>query len=101
MMPPVEKLYTDDEVGCEAVNLGTGNGVSASCSSLMLWQGSHENQRPRVVLETSHPYNAAAATAENLLKCLVKLGVDGMFEDTWRWQSPNPYEDKVVQEDQE
>jgi UDP-glucose 4-epimerase len=99
----LEKLYTD-EVGCEAVNLGTGNGVSV----LQLVDGMARasgkpvpyTMAPRRPGDVAAMY-ADATMAENLLKWKAKLGVDDMCEDTWRWQSTNPYGYKVVEEVQE
>jgi nucleoside-diphosphate-sugar epimerase len=99
----LEKLYTD-EVGCEAVNLGTGNGVSV----LQLVDGMARasgktvpyTMAPRRPGDVASMY-ADATMAENLLKWKAKLGVDDMCEDTWRWQSTNPYGYKVVEEVQE
>jgi UDP-glucose 4-epimerase len=99
----LEKIYTD-EVGCEAVNLGTGNGVSV----LQLVDGMARasgkpvpyTMAPRRPGDVASMY-ADATMAENLLKWKAKLGVDNMCEDTWRWQSTNPYGYKVVEEVQE
>jgi UDP-glucose 4-epimerase len=99
----LEKLYTD-EVGCEAVNLGTGNGVSV----LQLVDGMARASGKSVpyIMAPRRPGDVAsmyadATMAENLLKWKAKLGVDDMCEDTWRWQSTNPYGYKVVEEVQE
>lgn len=99
-MAALEKLYTS-EVGCEAVNLGTGKGVSV----LELVEGMGRATEKPVPYEISprRPGDVATvyadpSTAEKLLKWKAELGVDDMCEDTWRWQSTNPYGYEVVEE---
>jgi UDP-glucose 4-epimerase len=96
----LEKLYTD-EVGCKAVNLGTGNGVSV----LQLVDGMVRASGKSVpfTIAPRRPGDVASlyadpTMADNFLKWKAKLGVDAMCEDTWRWQSTNPYGYKVVEE---
>jgi UDP-glucose 4-epimerase len=96
----LEKLYTN-QIGCEAVNLGTGKGVSV----LDLVDGMERATgkpvpykiAPRRPGDVASMY-ADPAVAENLLQWKAKLGVDEMCEDTWRWQSTNPYGYKVEEE---
>lgn len=96
----LDKLYTS-EVGCEAVNLGTGNGVSV----LELVEGMSKATGNPVPYEIAprRPGDVASvyadpSTAEKLLQWKAELGVTEMCEDTWRWQSTNPYGYKVVEE---
>jgi UDP-glucose 4-epimerase len=96
----LEKLYTS-EVGCEAVNLGTGKGVSV----LDLVEGMVRATGKPVpyTIAPRRPGDVASmyadpTVAENLLKWKAKLGVEEMCEDTWRWQSTNPYGYKLVEE---
>ena len=96
----LEKLYTSD-VGCEAVNLGTGNGISV----LQLVEGMARATgnpvpyeiAPRRPGDVAEVY-ADPSTAEQLLKWKAELGVDAMCEDTWKWQSTNPNGYNVVEE---
>jgi UDP-glucose 4-epimerase len=90
----LDKLYTTPDVGCRAVNLGTGHGVSV----LELVKGMSKATgkdvpykiAPRRPGDVATVY-ADPSTAEKLLKWKAELGVDDMCADTWRWQSLNPY----------
>ena len=89
----LDKLYTDDSVGCEAVNLGTGKGVSV----LELVEGMGEATGTPVPYEISprRPGDVAEVYADpkkaaEMLKWKAELGTKEMCEDTWRWQSTNP-----------
>ena len=96
----LEKLY-GEEVGCTAVNLGTGQGVSV----LDLVKGMGEATGSPVPYEISprRPGDVATVyadptTARELLGWEAQLGVKEMCDDTWRWQSTNPYGYKEVEE---
>lgn len=89
----LDKLYSD-HVGCEAVNLGTGQGISV----LELVEGMGKatgkpvpyeiaERRPGDVAEVF----ADAGRAHDLLGWKATLGVEEMCRDTWNWQSNNPY----------
>mmetsp|Transcript_26977 Transcript_26977/g.56497 ORF Transcript_26977/g.56497 Transcript_26977/m.56497 type:complete len:399 (-) Transcript_26977:102-1298(-) len=99
----LDKLYEDNQVGCQAVNLGTGHGVSV----LDLVQGMSEatgkpvpyEMAPRRPGDVASVY-ADASLAESLLKWKATLGVKEMCDDTWNWQKNNPY-GYTVQEDEE
>eukprot|EP00578_Thalassiosira_sp_NH16_P024396 CAMPEP_0181085040 /NCGR_PEP_ID=MMETSP1071-20121207/5018_1 /TAXON_ID=35127 /ORGANISM="Thalassiosira sp., Strain NH16" /LENGTH=443 /DNA_ID=CAMNT_0023166817 /DNA_START=6 /DNA_END=1337 /DNA_ORIENTATION=- len=89
----LDKLYGDDAVGCEAVNLGTGKGVSV----LELVEGMGEATGKAVPYEMSdrRPGDVAElyadpAKAGELLGWSAELGTKEMCDDTWRWQSTNP-----------
>lgn len=93
----LEKLYTA-EVGCTAVNLGTGKGVSV----LELVEGMGRATGKPVPYEIAprRPGDVASVYADpkmanNLLKWKADLGVEEMCDDTWRWQSNNPYGYKI------
>mmetsp|Transcript_48698 Transcript_48698/g.117803 ORF Transcript_48698/g.117803 Transcript_48698/m.117803 type:complete len:446 (-) Transcript_48698:102-1439(-) len=82
------------KIGCEAVNLGTGQGVSV----LELVDGMSKATGKPVpyVIAPRRPGDVASmyadpARAQELLKWNAQLGVTEMCEDTWRWQSTNPY----------
>lgn len=90
----LDKLYGDDKLGCEAVNLGTGQGVSV----LELVNGMGEATGKPVPYEMAarRPGDVASmyadpSRADELLKWEADLGLKEMCEDTWRWQSENPY----------
>lgn len=90
----LDALYSDNDIGCCAVNLGTGKGVSV----LELVKGMRKASGTPVPYEIAprRPGDVATvyadpSTAEKLLRWKAKLGVDEMCKDTWRWQSTNPY----------
>ena len=94
----LDKLYTDDKVGCRAVNLGTGQGVSV----LELVEGMGKATGKPVPYEIGprRPGDVAElyadpAFAKSYLGWSAKLGVTAMCEDTWRWQSNNPHGYKI------
>ena len=89
----LDKLYCD-QVGCEAVNLGTGQGISV----LELVEGMRKATGTPVpyVIAPRRPGDVAEVfadpgRAEELLNWQATLGVDEMCRDTWAWQSNNPY----------
>ena len=90
----LDKLYGDAELGCEAVNLGTGKGVSV----LELVEGMGKATGKPVPYEISdrRPGDVASVYADPsqasaLLKWDAPLGIQEMCDDTWKWQSENPY----------
>ena len=100
-----DKLYTDDTVGCEAVNLGTGNGISVL--QLVEGMGKATGKPVPYVVAPRRPGDVASvyadpAMAKSLLGWEASLGVDEMCADTWKWQSTNPNgyasEEEVVTE---
>ena len=79
--------------GCEAFNLGTGNGTSV----LELRNAFVKVTGVDVpyVIDPRRPGDpdevyANAEKAEKVLGWTAKFGIDEMCEDTWRWQSGNP-----------
>ena len=99
----LDKLYSSD-LGCEAVNLGTGKGVSVL--ELVEGMGRATGKPVPYVIAPRRPGDVAAvyadaSLAEKLLGWKAELGVDAMCEDTWRWQSNNPYGYKMVEEVQQ
>lgn len=79
--------------GCEAINLGTGNGISV----LELKDAFEKASGAKVpyVVDPRRPGDlgevyADAAKARELLGWEAKRGVKEMCEDTWRWQKNNP-----------
>ncbi len=82
-----------ENLGCEAFNLGTGNGTSV----LQLRDAFVKVTGVDVpyVIDPRRPGDpdevyANAEKAKNILGWTAKYGVDEMCEDTWRWQSGNP-----------
>ncbi len=79
--------------GCEAFNLGTGNGVSV----LQLRDAFVKSSGIEVpyVIDPRRPGDpdevyANATKAKEVLGWEAKYGIEEMCEDTWRWQSSNP-----------
>ncbi len=79
--------------GCEAFNLGTGNGTSV----LQLRDAFVKSSGIDVpyVIDPRRPGDpdevyADASKAKDVLGWTAKFGIDEMCEDTWRWQSGNP-----------
>lgn len=97
----LDALYSNEPVGCEAVNLGTGQGVSVL--ELVEGMGKASGKPVPYAIAPRRPGDVAAmyadpARAKDLLKWEASLGTTEMCEDTWRWQSTNPYGYKVVEE---
>ena len=80
-------------LGCEAFNLGTGNGISV----LQLRDAFVKVTGVDVpyVIDPRRPGDpdevyANAEKAKNILGWQAEFGIEEMCEDTWRWQSGNP-----------
>jgi len=98
----LDKLTTE-ELGCEAINLGTGKGVSV----LELVEGMAQATGKPVPYEISprRPGDVASVyadpeRAQKVLGWTAGLGIKEMCGDTWRWQSTNPfgYKEEIVQD---
>ncbi len=80
-------------IGCEAFNLGTGNGTSVLELRDAFVKASGVDVPyvidPRRPGDPDEVY-ANAEKAEKVLGWTAKYGIDEMCEDTWRWQSNNP-----------
>ena len=80
-------------IGCEAFNLGTGNGTSVLELRDAFVKASGVDVPyvidPRRPGDPDEVY-ANAEKAEKVLGWTAKFGIDEMCEDTWRWQSGNP-----------
>ena len=79
--------------GCEAFNLGTGNGISV----LQLRQAFEDASGIKIpyVIDPRRPGDpdevyADATKAEEVLGWTAKRGVEEMCRDTWNWQKNNP-----------
>ena len=82
-----------ENLGCEAFNLGTGNGTSV----LQLRDAFVKVTGVDVpyVIDPRRPGDpdevyANAEKAQKILGWTAKYGIEEMCEDTWRWQSGNP-----------
>lgn len=79
--------------GCEAFNLGTGNGTSVLQLRDAFVKASGIDVPyvidPRRPGDPDEVY-ANAEKAKTVLGWTAKYGIDEMCEDTWRWQSNNP-----------
>ncbi len=79
--------------GCEAINLGTGNGISVLQLRNAFMEASGADVpyvvAPRRAGDLAEVY-ADASKAKKLLGWEAKRGVHEMCEDTWRWQKNNP-----------
>lgn len=82
-----------DNKGCEAINLGTGNGTSVLQLRDAFVKASGIDVPyvidPRRPGDPDEVY-ANAIKAKELLGWTAKYGIDEMCEDTWRWQKNNP-----------
>ena len=82
-----------NNTGCEAINLGTGNG----CSVLQLKDAFQKASGIEIpfVIDPRRPGDpdevyANADKAKNLLGWEAKRSIEDMCVDTWRWQKGNP-----------
>ena len=82
-----------NNLGCEAINLGTGNGTSV----LELRDAFVKASGVEVpyVIDPRRPGDpdevyANADKAKELLSWKAERGIEEMCEDTWRWQKNNP-----------
>ncbi len=85
--------WTGKNNGCEAINLGTGNGISV-LELRDAFQKASGADVPYVV-DPRRPGDLAevyadASKAEKLLGWKAVKNVDDMCQDSWRWQSNNP-----------
>lgn len=83
-----------EEVGCVPVNLGTGQGVSV-LELVKAMQAASGKEIPTTMAERRPGDVAALYTdpsfANRFLKWRATRGIKEMCEDTWRWQSRNPW----------
>ena len=99
----LETLYTTPDLGCRAVNLGTGQGISV----LELVEGMRKATGTAIpyVIAPRRPGDVATvyadpSTAQELLRWKATLDVDDMCADTWRWQSTNPFGYETVKQEE-
>ncbi len=86
--------YSGTAEGCEAINVGTGHGITVkelvaayerACGHAI--SVAVVDRRPGDVASSY----AATAKAEELLRWRAALDVDAMCSSSWRWQSDNPH----------
>ncbi len=85
--------YALNNTGCEAINLGTGNGTSVLELKDAFEAASGITIKYEIVGRRAGdiPENyAAAGKAKELLGWQASRGIKEMCEDTWRWQKNNP-----------
>ena len=85
--------WTGDNTGCEAINLGTGNGISVLQLRDAFMKASGADVPyvvdPRRPGDLGEVY-ADATKAKELLGWKAVKNVDDMCQDSWRWQKNNP-----------
>ena len=85
--------WTGNNTGCEAINLGTGNGISVLELRDAFVKASGANVPyvvdPRRPGDLAEVY-ADASKALKLLDWKAEKNVDDMCQDSWRWQKGNP-----------
>jgi UDP-glucose 4-epimerase len=89
----LDKLYENPSLGCQAVNLGTGHGVSVL--ELVNGMGAATGKPVPYEMAPRRPGDVAAVYADAslahaLLSWKATLGVEEMCRDTWNWQKNNP-----------
>jgi len=90
----LKKLYTTDDIGCVAYNLGTGCGSSVleMISAFEKSSGKKIPYKlcPRRQGDATAVY-AATEKAEKELNWKAKYGVEEMCRDQWNWAQKNPW----------
>ncbi len=85
--------FVSDNKGCEAINLGTGNGVSVLELVEAFKKASGVNVPYKIVErregDPAKVY-ANADKAKQLLNWEAEFGIEQMCRDSWNWQSNNP-----------
>ncbi|GAA6133789.1 UDP-glucose 4-epimerase GalE [Oceaniserpentilla sp. 4NH20-0058] len=89
----VEALTENEIEGVQAINLGTGNGLSV-IQLVKAFEEQNEIKVPYQLVDRRPGDVAAcyadATKAKELLGWDAELNVDDMVKDTWNWQSGNP-----------
>ncbi|MED6124724.1 UDP-glucose 4-epimerase Uge1 [Stylosanthes scabra] len=90
----LRKLFTSDNIGCTAYNLGTGQGTSVleMVSAFEKASGKKIPIKlcPRRPGDATEVY-ASTAKAEKELGWKAKYGVEEMCRDQWNWAKNNPW----------
>ena len=86
--------YAHDHTGCEAFNLGTGEGYSVLDIVHAFERVNHVKVpyeiAPRRAGDPPTVY-AKVGKAEKMLHCKARRTLDQMCADSWRWQTQNPH----------
>lgn len=86
--------YATRHIGCEAFNLGTGRGYSVLEVARAFETASNRVVPIEILGRRSGDVSeltANPAKANQQLGWHAQSGLDAMCEDSWRWQSKNPY----------
>ncbi|XP_065858209.1 bifunctional UDP-glucose 4-epimerase and UDP-xylose 4-epimerase 1 [Euphorbia lathyris] len=90
----LQKLFTAENIGCVAYNLGTGRGTSVLQMVAAFEKASGKKipvkMCPRRPGDATAVY-ASTEKAERELGWKAKYGVDEMCRDQWKWASNNPW----------
>ncbi|KAL1364464.1 hypothetical protein HN51_012656 [Arachis hypogaea] len=90
----LRKLFTSDNIGCTAYNLGTGQGTSVLEMVAAFEKASGKKIPiklcPRRPGDATEVY-ASTAKAEKELGWKAKYGVEEMCRDQWNWAKNNPW----------
>nr|O65780.1 RecName: Full=UDP-glucose 4-epimerase GEPI42; AltName: Full=Galactowaldenase; AltName: Full=UDP-galactose 4-epimerase [Cyamopsis tetragonoloba]CAA06338.1 UDP-galactose 4-epimerase [Cyamopsis tetragonoloba] len=90
----LRKLFTTDNIGCTAYNLGTGRGTSVLEMVAAFEKASGKKipikMCPRRPGDATAVY-ASTEKAEKELGWKAKYGVEEMCRDQWKWASNNPW----------
>ncbi|KAF9601323.1 hypothetical protein IFM89_018751 [Coptis chinensis] len=90
----LRKLFTTENIGCTAYNLGTGRGTSV-LEMVAAFEKASGKKIP-IKLCPRRPGDATAVyasteKAEKELGWKAKYGIEEMCRDQWKWASTNPY----------
>jgi len=86
--------FASDQIGCEAINIGTGHGTTVLELLKAFEDASGQKIAHRIVEKREGDVArsfAAVAKADELLGWRAKRDVNDMCRSTWNWQSTNPY----------
>lgn len=90
----LQKLFTKDDIGCFACNLGTGRGTSVLEMVAAFEKASGKKIPiklcPRRAGDATAVY-ASTDKAEKELGWKAKYGINEMCRDQWKWASQNPW----------
>lgn len=85
--------YATQNNGCEAINVGTGNGATV-LEMLHAFENASGQEIPYAIGPRRHGdvgrSLAAIEKAERLLGWTARYGIEDMCSATWKWQSANP-----------
>lgn len=85
--------YVMRTTGCEAINVGTGNGITVKELVAAYERACGRSLDTEIAArrpgDVASSY-AATKRATDLLGWNAKLGIDAMCDSSWRWQSNNP-----------